>query len=62
MKNAALCVKIIVKESCKFELALSEEKKKRFCPSGDFLVPYFRDVSYRLYDTMQAQRTNTYDI
>jgi len=42
------CVKTIVKESCKFELARLKKKKtkgrKTFWPSGDFLVWYFHDA------------------
>jgi len=37
------CVKTIVKESCKFELA-HLKKKKTFLSSGDFLVWYFHDA------------------
>jgi len=56
------CVKTIVNESRKIELARLKKKKKKkkikkkkkkkrerktFWPSGDFLVRYFRDAFYR---------------
>jgi len=51
-KMLLFCVKTIVKESRKFELACLKKKKKKkkkkkektFWPSGDFLVRYFRDA------------------